>query len=83
MSEKRAGEVGKMRDLGARASDHGSGSAPVRHAGSRTDGPGGIVLADLRWASEGRSHPRISAFIWGGKVRPTPVLPYGRWKGAA
>lgn len=26
-------------------------------------------------------HPRISAFIWGGKVRPTPTLPYGRWKG--
>jgi hypothetical protein len=25
--------------------------------------------------------PRISAFIWGGKVRPTPTLPYGRWKG--
>lgn len=22
--------------------------------------------------------PRISAFIWGGKVRPTPTLPYGR-----
>lgn len=28
-------------------------------------------------------HPRISAFIWGGKTRPTPTLPYGRWKGAA
>lgn len=27
--------------------------------------------------------PRISAFIWGGKVRPAPTLPYGRWKGAA
>lgn len=27
--------------------------------------------------------PRISAFIWGGKVRPTPTLPFGRWKGAA
>ena len=27
--------------------------------------------------------PRISAFIWGGKVRPTPTLPYGRWKGVA
>lgn len=26
--------------------------------------------------------PRISAFIWGGKVRPKPTLPYGRWKGA-
>lgn len=27
------------------------------------------------------ARPRISAFIWGGKVRPTPTLPYGRWKG--
>ena len=27
--------------------------------------------------------PRISAFIWGGKVRPTPTLPFGRWKGVA
>jgi len=28
-------------------------------------------------------HPRISAFIWGGKVRPAPTLPFGRWKGVA
>ena len=27
--------------------------------------------------------PRIAAFIWGGKTRPAPILPYGRWKGAA
>jgi len=27
--------------------------------------------------------PRIAAFIWGRKIRPTPTLPYGRWKGAA
>jgi len=32
--------------------------------------------------SAGRE-PRIAAFIWGGKTRPTPTLPYGRWKGAA
>lgn len=24
--------------------------------------------------------PAISAFIWGGKVSPTPALPYGRSK---
>ena len=24
--------------------------------------------------------PAISAFIWGGKVSPTPSLPYGRSK---
>lgn len=27
--------------------------------------------------------PRIWAFIWGGKVRPAPTLPYGRREGAA
>lgn len=27
--------------------------------------------------------PRIHAFIWGGEVPSHPVLPYGRWKGAA
>lgn len=44
----------------------------------------GIVVTDRKTEevvpAEG---PRIAAFIWGGKVRPTPTLPYGRWKGAA
>ena len=26
--------------------------------------------------------PRAVAFVWGGKVRKAPSLPYGRWKGA-
>lgn len=44
----------------------------------------GIIVADRRIekVSPGE-RPRISAFIWGGKVKPTPTLPYGRWKGAA
>jgi hypothetical protein len=42
----------------------------------------GIVIAGGRRPEES-SAPRIAAFIWGGKVRPTPTLPYGRWKGAA
>lgn len=25
--------------------------------------------------------PRAVAFVYGGKVRPAPSLPYGRWKG--
>jgi hypothetical protein len=25
--------------------------------------------------------PRVSAFIWGRKVRPVPALPYGRRTG--
>lgn len=28
------------------------------------------------------SRPRAVAFVWGGKVRPKPSLPYGRWKQA-
>lgn len=44
----------------------------------------GIVIADGRCGAAGsRRVPRIQAFVWGGKVQPTPTLPYGRWKGAA
>ena len=44
----------------------------------------GIVVTDYPCdLDDGGSHPRIAAFIWGGKVHPTPTLPYGRWKGAA
>jgi hypothetical protein len=44
----------------------------------------GIVIADGRLGSIlGDTPPRIAAFIWGGKVRPAPTLPFGRWKGAA
>lgn len=42
----------------------------------------GIVIMD-RGSDVGKMRPRITAFIWGGKVRPTPTLPFGRWKGAA
>lgn len=34
----------------------------------------GIIIHDRR--EEPR--PAVSAFIWGGKVRPTPELPYGK-----
>lgn len=37
--------------------------------------PTGIVIHDRH---EPQRRPAISAFIWGGKVRPTPALPYGR-----
>lgn len=44
----------------------------------------GIVVADRKAERKAqRTRPRIAAFIWGGKVKPTPTLPYGRWKGAA
>lgn len=42
-------------------------------------GPTGIVIRDRQ---EPLRPPVISAFIWGGKVRPTPALPYGRLNAA-
>lgn len=48
----------------------------------RASGPlRGIVIA--RGEAGVPRQPRISAFIWGGKVRPAPTLPYGRWKRVA
>ena len=35
----------------------------------------GIVINDR---FEEPRRPAISAFIWGGKIRPVPMLPYGR-----
>ena len=44
----------------------------------------GIVVTNRQDAfPAGEEHPRIAVFIWGGKVRPAPTLPFGRWKGAA
>ena len=43
----------------------------------------GIVIANGQRLAPLPSEPRIAAFIWGGKVRPAPTLPYGRWRGAA
>lgn len=36
--------------------------------------PPGIVIVG-RWQE---LRPAVTAFIWGGKVRPVPALPYGR-----
>jgi hypothetical protein len=44
----------------------------------------GIVVTNRQVSfPNGEEHPRIAVFIWGGKVRPAPTLPFGRWKGAA
>jgi hypothetical protein len=37
----------------------------------------GIVVQDGRPT---QAKPKAIAFVWGGKVRPQPSLPYGRWK---
>lgn len=60
----------------------GTGDAePQRTA---TDDIFGIVIAGGRRTASGSvDKPRISAFIWGGKTRPVPTLPFGRWRGAA
>ncbi|MFP4624929.1 MAG: hypothetical protein ACLFRX_12165 [Gemmatimonadota bacterium] len=48
--------------------------------GIERDEPVGIVI---HAAGAPAPKPRISAFIWGGKVRPEPTLPFGRWKSTA
>lgn len=42
--------------------------------------PAGIVI---RGKPEQEAEPVIAAFIWGGKVREAPTLPFGRWKPTA
>jgi hypothetical protein len=39
------------------------------------DAAPGIVIRDR---IEPPKRPLVTAFIWGGKVRPVPALPYGR-----
>lgn len=46
-------------------------------AGEVRRNPPGIVIHDRREVPQA---PLITAFIWGGKVRPFPTLPFGRWK---
>lgn len=58
-----------MRREAGSAEDEGGGGKDTR------DTPG-IVIVD-RKEGEGL-RPRVAAFIWGGKVRPTPALPFGR-----
>jgi hypothetical protein len=43
----------------------------------RADASGIVIHMRL----EEPPRPRVSAFIWGGKVRPVPALPYGRRTG--
>jgi hypothetical protein len=37
----------------------------------------GIVVQD---GPHEERRPRVVAFVWGGKVKAAPSLPYGRWK---
>ena len=52
--------------------------------GTRVEESPGIVVTDWTRRRPDDDHgPRIAAFIWGGKLRSVPSLPYGRWRGAA
>jgi hypothetical protein len=53
-----------------------------RPSGIDRDRIPGIVIADGR-RSNAAGNPKITAFIWGGKVKPVPTLPFGRWRGVA
>jgi hypothetical protein len=46
-----------------------------QHGIGLADDPPGIVIHGTFGPTP---RPAISAFIWGGRVRPTPELPYGR-----
>lgn len=41
--------------------------------------PAGIIIRD---GGAVPPRPRVAAFIWGGRVREVPTLPFGRWKEA-
>jgi hypothetical protein len=43
----------------------------------RKDPPGIVIRDGLVRAPK---PPAIVAFVWGGKVRPIPTLPFGRWR---
>lgn len=55
-------------------------SHEVKVPGEKSAAAAGIIIRDQM---EPIGRPVIAAFIWGGKVRPTPTLPYGRWKKSA
>jgi hypothetical protein len=71
--------MGRKRNIMTRKTGRGGASSGEARRGEPLPG---IVIAGADRGSDARA-PRIAAFIWGGKIRPTPTLPYGRWKGVA
>ena len=51
-------------------------SSENERSGSERKTPATGIVIHMR--VEPMPRPRVSAFIWGGKVRPMPSLPYGR-----
>jgi len=51
--------------------------APAAGAKKPTDAPGIVI----RGGFQPIVRPKVAAFIWGGKVRPVPAIPYGRRSG--
>lgn len=58
--------------------------SPSSEGGVRpcSDALPGIVISRSPECDDG-AHPRITAFVWGGKVQPGPTLPYGRARRSA
>ncbi|HEX6939743.1 MAG TPA: hypothetical protein VF158_10055 [Longimicrobiales bacterium] len=52
----------------------------VEKPSEKNDTAAGILVRDRM---EPVRPPVIAAFIWGGKTRPVPTLPFGRWKPSA
>jgi hypothetical protein len=47
--------------------------------GAQTAAKDAVGIVVQRGPHEER-RPRAVAFVWGGKTRRAPTLPYGRWK---
>lgn len=52
-------------------------STETRRRASEGWNPPGIVIRD---GAKPAGRPVIRAFVWGGRVRALPTLPFGRWK---
>ena len=70
------------RDDAARLASRGKGQGTVENRVPEIDVMAGeeargIIVLD---GAHPEVRPQIAAFVWGGKVRPVPTLPFGRWK---
>lgn len=79
LSQRPACTLGWERDIMSK----GRVRRPEEDPRASESSPGIVVTNGRVGFGEEEDHPRIAAFIWGGKVRPNPTLPFGRWKGAA
>lgn len=63
-----------------------SGERSGRREGGEVAGravPGIVIAVGKPAEPDVPPRPHIQAFVWGARARPTPTLPYGRWKSRA